>query len=125
MTISILDRRCNSPEEAKAVALGRCISEKGDYCLAYDGVDCKNCEKLLDGLRRRELAFEREKEQTIAEKTFVSGKSARVRKDGSYFRIQFGYRPGNALKIFVVERYITVTTDEKEFLKEVFCSGQI
>jgi hypothetical protein len=118
--------RCNSPEEAAAVALAWCIRDKGNYCLAYSGVNCSKCPKREEGLKRRKEKADVEDKETIQEilygdDYFDKDKKRRIRfrKTSGDYVIEFGKRYSDNPTIFHSERRLFFTEKERKLFKDL------
>lgn len=107
-------------KEAMLAAQESCIRERGNRCIAYDGINCSSCPKYQEGLKRREEKIEREKKAIVAQIILTTSMSSssrkimRLRKEGSCYNLEIGYVYDDYPGLFRREEFLILTKEEKE-----------
>lgn len=108
----------NSPEEACQAAQQSCIRERGHFCEAYDGVNCKDCPKYKEGIQRRKKRFTEEEKQTICSVILEDNTRFRLRGNKDYVRLEVG-KFFDQPRLFIAERSIVFAREEVSVVKEL------
>lgn len=108
-------------KEACQAAQASCIRERGDFCQAYGGVNCKGCEKYEAGIQRRRKLYEQEKKQTIRSVISQDGNTIRLRKVNDDFLLEVG-RFFDSPPIFISERTVLIYKKEMALTRELLAS---
>ena len=108
-------------EAACQAAQYSCIRERGNFCQAYGGVNCKDCKKYEAGIERRRKKHIQEKKQTIRSIVSQDGKTIRLRKVNDDFVLEVG-KFFDSPPIFIQERSLLIYNEEMAFVRELLVS---
>jgi len=121
MTMPRWEAPHKTPEAACQAAQGSCIRERGDFCQAYGGINCKSCEKYEAGIQRRRKKYVQEKKQTIRSIVSQDGNIIRLRKVNDNFLLEVG-KFFDSPPIFIRERSSLIYNEEMAFVRDLLAS---